>query len=215
MPLTGTTPDRLSTLKVGVTVIAVVLAAFSLWALRHILTPFILAVFLLFMIGGLEAALTRFLKVPPRAALPAAIVLVVAFFAVAIWLISANAAAIYGQSSAYVERLNLLLQMGANKLGLNAAPTIDSLFKQLNPAQYLKVAAASVGHLLEGFVFVMIYLGFMLASRGRASRTNSTSCSRRVSRRRSRFSRASSMGSKATSGCRRSSASSSPAHRRC
>ncbi len=157
--------DRLSALKIGVSVIAVILVAFAMWALRHILTPFILAVFLLFMIGGLEAALTRFLKVPHRAALPAAIVLVVAFFGLAIWVISLNAAAIYGQSSLYVDRLNLLLQMGSAKLGLQAAPTIDQLFKQVNPAQYIRVAAASAGHVLEGFVFVLIYLGFMLASR--------------------------------------------------
>jgi len=160
-----TSDDRLSTLKVGVTIIAIILAAFACWALRAILTPFILAVFLLFMIGGLENALTRFMKVPHRAALPAAIVLVVAFFGIAIWVISRNAAAIYGDSSLYVNRLNLLLQMGSEKLGLQAAPTIDQLFKQVNPAQYFKVAASSVGHILEAFVFVLIYLGFMLASR--------------------------------------------------
>ncbi len=165
MPATDPPSDRLATLKAGVTVIAVILAAFALWALRHILTPFILAVFLLLMIGGLENALTRFAKVAHRAALPAAIVLVVAFFAIAIWVISRNAAAIYGESSVYVDRLNLLLQMGSDKLGLQAAPTIDELFKHLNPAQYFKVAAESVGHILEGAVFVLIYLGFMLASR--------------------------------------------------
>ena len=163
--MTTSSADRLASLRVGVTIVAVILAAFALWALRHILTPFILAVFLLFMIGGLENALTRLLKVPHRGALPAAIVLVVAFFALAIWAISSNAASIFGESNLYIDRLNLLLQMGSQKLGLQAAPTIDQLFKQVNPAQYIRVAAASVGHMLEGFVFVLIYLGFMLASR--------------------------------------------------
>jgi AI-2 transport protein TqsA len=165
MPSTAAPPDKLATLKVGVTIIATILVAFALWALRHILTPFILAVFMLFLIGGLETALSRFLKVPHRAALPAAIVLVVAFFGLAIWVISRNATAIFSDSSLYADRLNLLLQMGAEKLGLAAAPTIDELFKRVNPAQYIRVAAASAGHVLEGFVFVLIYLGFMLASR--------------------------------------------------
>ena len=165
MPSTVPPIDRLAVLKVGVTIIAVILSAFALWALRHILTPFILAVFLLLMIGGLENALTRFLKAPSRAALPAAIVLVVAFFALAIWVISRNAAMIVAESSLYVDRLNLLLQMGSNKLGIAAAPTIDQLFHRINPAQYIRVAASGVGHILEGFVFVLIYLGFMLASR--------------------------------------------------
>lgn len=165
MAPTPSSPDRLATLKIGVAIIAVILAAFAVWALRHILTPFVLAVFMLLMIGGLENALSRFLKVPHRLALPAAIVLVVAFFGLAIWMISRNAATIVGESGLYVDRLNLLLQMGSTKLGIQAAPTIDQLFRHLNPAQYFKVAAASVGHIIEGFVFVLIYLGFMLASR--------------------------------------------------
>ena len=165
--MTTLTPaaDRLLPLKVGVTVIAVVLSAFALWALRLILTPFILAVFLLLMIGGLEAALTRRLRLAPRAALPAAIVLVVGFFGIAIWLVSRNAATILGESGTYVQRLNVLLQMLSSRLGLQAAPTIDQLFRQLNPSQYIKVVATSVGHILEAAVFVLIYLGFMLASR--------------------------------------------------
>jgi predicted PurR-regulated permease PerM len=165
MPATDAPPDNLAALKIGVAVIAVILVAFAMWALRHILTPFILAIFLLFMIGGLENALSRFMKVPHRAALPAAIVLVVAFFGLAIFVISHNAAAIFRESGQYADRLNLLLQMGAAKLGVADAPTIDQLFKRVNPAQYIRVAAASVGHVLEGFVFVLIYLGFMLASR--------------------------------------------------
>jgi AI-2 transport protein TqsA len=165
MSSTAAPPTRLVTLQVGVVVIAVILAAFALWALRHILSPFLLAIFLLFMIGGLENALSRFLKVPHRAALVAGIVLVVAFFALAIWVISSTAAAIFAQSGIYVDRLNALLQMGASKLGLPAAPTINQLFRQLNPGQYIRSAAASAGHIIEGFVFVLIYLGFMLASR--------------------------------------------------
>ncbi len=157
--------DRLAVLKIGVSIVAAILVAFAMWALRHILTPFILAVFLLLMIGGLEGALSRRFRVPHKAALPAAIVLVVAFFAVAIWVISRNAATLFADSTLYAQRLNALLQMGSDRLGLRAAPTIDQLFRQLNPAQYIKAVATEAGHLLEGAVFVLIYLGFMLASR--------------------------------------------------
>ena len=165
MPDPAPSPDRLSSLKIGVTVIAVILTGFTLWALRHILTPFVLAVFLLFLIGGLANTLTRMLKLPHRAALTVSIVLVVAFFALSIWMISTNAATIFSESSLYVDRVNLLLQMGSAKLGLSAAPTIAQLFRQLNPTQYIRGAAASLGHGLEAAVFVLIYLGFMLASR--------------------------------------------------
>ena len=157
--------DRLASLRAGVGVIAIILAAFAMWALRHILTPFVLAVFLLLLIGGLEEALTKRARVPKRLALPAAILLVVGFFGFAVWTIATNAAHLVAESSGYVERLNRLLQMASDRIGLQAAPTIDSLFRQIDPGKYFRIAATSVGHILEAAVFVLIYLGFMLASR--------------------------------------------------
>ena len=158
-------PDRLGALKIGVAIVAVILSAFAIWALRHILTPFVLAVFLLVVIGGLEATLRRWLRAPAWAALPAAIVAVVAFFGLSIWAVADNAAHMVGESSLYAQRLDALLKMTADRLGLAAAPTLGELFHRLNPAHYLGAAAGRAGRLLEGAVFVLIYLGFMLASR--------------------------------------------------
>lgn len=163
--MTGLPKDRLSSIKVGVGVIAMVMTAFALWALRHILTPFILAAFLLLLIGGLEDALTTRAHVSRRLALPVAILLVVGFFGFAVWMISSNAAHLVAESSGYTEKLNRLLQMVSDRLGLRVAPTIDGLFQQIDPGKYIRVAATSVGHILEAAVFVLIYLGFMLASR--------------------------------------------------
>ena len=158
-------PDPLAFLKVGVAVIAVILGAFALWALRHVLTPFVLAVFLLLMIGGLEGVLSRRTRLPQTAILPAAISVVVTLFALSIWLIGENGAHIVKDSGGYVVRLDALLQMGAARLGIEAAPTIDQLFHQLNPGRYVTVVAAAVGDVAEKAVLVLIYLGFLLASR--------------------------------------------------
>jgi predicted PurR-regulated permease PerM len=152
-------------LKVAVAVMTVILAAFALWALRHILTPFILAVFLFLMIGGLERVLTRRAHLPREAGLPAAIAFVVTLFGLSIWLIGANGALMVGESGAYAARLDGLLQAGAARLGLHAAPTIDQLFHQLNPGHYVASVAARVGDVAESAVLVLIYLGFLLASR--------------------------------------------------
>jgi predicted PurR-regulated permease PerM len=157
--------DPLAYLKVAVSVIAVILTAFALWALRHVLTPFILAVFLFLMIGGLESGLSRRTPLPKAAALPTAIVSVVVLFGLAMWLVTANGAQIVHESGGYVARLDALLKMGADRLGVTAAPTIDQLFHQLNPGRYVATVAGAVGDVAEKAVLVLIYLGFLLASR--------------------------------------------------
>jgi predicted PurR-regulated permease PerM len=162
--------DHLAALSAGVGVIAVILTAFALWALRHILEPLILAVFLFLMIGGLEGVLERRTPLPRTAALPAAIVAVVTLFGFTGWLIASNSSQIVGESGSYAARIDVLLQMGADRLGLQAAPTIDQLFKELNPGHYAAVAVAAVGGIAEKAVLVLIYLGFMIASRAGVGR---------------------------------------------
>jgi len=157
--------ENLAVLKVEGAIIAVVLAAFACWALRHILTPLILAVFLLLMIGGLEGVLSRRTPLPAKAILPAALSVVLTLFGLSIWLIGENGRQIVGESGGYVARIDALLKMGAARLGLEAAPTIDQLFRQLNPGRYIAAAAAAVGTIAENGVLVLIYLGFMLVSR--------------------------------------------------
>lgn len=156
---------QLGVVEGAVAVIAVILTAFALWALRHVLTPFILAVFLLLMIGGLEASLKRHTPLPTRAALPAAIVVVVAFFGLAIWIIVDNASVIVKEAGSYTARIDDLLRQGSQKLGLEAVPTFAQLLRNANPGKYFGLVAGEAGHLVEGFVFVLIYLGFMIASR--------------------------------------------------
>jgi predicted PurR-regulated permease PerM len=164
-PPADTRPDRLGFLKTAVAIIAVILLLFTLWALRQVLTPLILAVFLLLMIGGLEGVLSRRTPLPRKAILPAAIAVVVALFGFSIWLLAFNGVHMAAKSSLYATRLDALLQMAAERLGMRAAPSIDELFHQLNPGHYIGVLARAVGDIGEKAVLVLIYLGFLLASR--------------------------------------------------
>jgi predicted PurR-regulated permease PerM len=163
-------PDPLGFLKAGVAIIAVILTAFALWALRHVLTPLILAVFLLLMIGGLEGVLSRRTPLPRNAILPAAIAVVVATFGLSIWILAENGVRMAARSSLYGARLDALLQLGAEQIGMRAAPSIDQLFHQLNPGHYIGVLARAVGDIAEKAGLVLIYLGFLLASRARFGR---------------------------------------------
>ncbi len=164
-PPSESRPGRLALLNVSVAIIAVILTAFAAWALRHVLTPLILAVFLMLTIGGLERALRRRTPLPKPAILPTAMIGVLTLFGLAIWLIADNGAHIVAESGGYAARLDVLIKMGADRLGVSAAPTIDQLFRQTKPEHYIAGVAGAVGDIAEKAVLVLIYLGFLLASR--------------------------------------------------
>ncbi|MGH6910558.1 MAG: AI-2E family transporter [Phenylobacterium sp.] len=153
-------------LQVAGIVTATILTGFALWALGRILEPFVLALFLLIMIDGLARAIRNHVPVfPPPAALPAAFALIVAAFGLALWFIVDNATAFAAESAAYTARINELLEQGAHRFGLTVTPTTTSLIHTLNPARYAGVLAGAISHFAEGAVFVLIYLGFLAASR--------------------------------------------------
>jgi AI-2 transport protein TqsA len=157
---------HVTTLKVAGVIIATILTGFALWALRSILEPFVLAVFLLLIIDGvarmLHARLPDGLK---RLALPAAIFIIVAIVGVTIWVTADNAGDFAAQAPTYAAKIDTLLGLFAQRLGLQVTPTLSSLMKALNPAQYAGTVAGGFSHFAESAVFVLIYLGFLLASR--------------------------------------------------
>jgi predicted PurR-regulated permease PerM len=147
-------------------ILAVSVLGVLLWALRDIVTPLVLAVFLLLMIDGLARALsTRVPRFPDKLALPAAIVLIVAFFGLTIWLTADNAAAFMAQSGDYAERLDSLLVDVSSRFGLQDSPTVRSLVSKVNPSRYAGQAAGAVQNVASFTVFVLVYLGFLIASR--------------------------------------------------
>ena len=165
-------PLELTTLKVCLVVIATILVGFALWALRQILEPFVLALFLLIMIDGMARALKARVKAFPEwAALPASIFVILAVFGVAIWLTINNAGDFAAQMPTYTEKLNTLLASVADRLGLQVTPTVSGLIKQVNPGRFGGELATALSHFGEAAVFTLIYLGFLLASgRGLAAK---------------------------------------------
>src|SRR6202035_2713994 len=136
------------------------------WLLRRILEPFVLAVFLLIVIDSLARALkARIRGLPPAAALPAAIASIAVILGLAVWLTVDSAADFASRSAGYTARINALLVGAAERLGMAATPTVSGLIRELNPVRYAGVFASGLSHFAEGAVFVLIYLGFLLASR--------------------------------------------------
>jgi len=165
---------EVGTVKVAVVIIATILTGFTLYALRRMLEPFVMALFLLIMVDGVARLLgARVPGFPKKAALPVAIGSIVLVFALTIWITADNAHALALQAPTYTAHINTLLSNGAQRLGLNVTPTLADLIEKLNPSRFAGVLAEAVSHFAEAAVFVLIYLGFLVASRrGFAAKTS-------------------------------------------
>jgi predicted PurR-regulated permease PerM len=153
-------------LKVCAVIMTAILTGGALWALREILTPLVLAGFLLLMVDGLARALSDRVKHFPKAlALPVAIILIVGLFALTIWQMVVTASDFSSQSQLYEAKLNITLEKAATGLGMANAPTLSDLVRRLNPAHFAGQIAHAFTRVGEHSVFVLIYLGFLVASR--------------------------------------------------
>ncbi|HVK42171.1 MAG: conserved predicted permease protein [Phenylobacterium sp.] len=155
-----------NTTRASLVILAVIATGAALYWLRGILTPLALAVFLAVMVDGFARVIrARLPWVSARAALPMAIVLSVLLFGISTFVIAENATSFVGQLVAYTPRLNGLIAQVAGLLNVAVPPTVNDLFTQLNPSAYL----ADVAKGLQGFAsdafFILIYLGFIIASR--------------------------------------------------
>ncbi len=147
----------------GIMVLAVIATGATLWALRSLLQPLALAVFLLMMIDGMARTMTERLKLPQWAALPAAILVIVAVFGLAVWAIADNARQFIAQAGDYADKLDDLLGRASGRFGIPSS--FDELWADVNPKHYAGTAAEALKGFGESAIFVLIYLGFLVASR--------------------------------------------------
>ncbi len=155
-----------SGLEAAVMIMAALMVGFTLWAIREFLTPFALAVFLLLVIDGIARGLSRRVPgFPKKAALPTAIVFTVAVFGLSIWAIAVNAAHFVGQSATYQLKLNQVLQQLSGHMGIEVPPTLDDVIDQVNPSHFIGAIAREFRRVGEGAILVLVYLGFLIASR--------------------------------------------------
>ncbi|CAN5188227.1 AI-2E family transporter [soil metagenome] len=146
--------------------LAVIAGAASLYWMRGILTPLALAVFLAMMIDSFARVLTeRVPGYPKNLALPTALILSILVFGLAVWVVTANGAGFVVQMREYAPRLNGVIAKLASLVGIKVAPTIGELVNQINPSKYAGAAAQSLQNFASSAILVLIYLGFIIASR--------------------------------------------------
>lgn len=147
-------------------ILAVIAGGAVLFWLADILTPLALAMFLAVMIDGFARMLqARLPGVSRRAATPLAVVLSVAIFGGAAFFVADNATSFATQLVDYAPRLNGLIARLAGLVGIDVPPTVSSLVHQLNPASYLGQVAKGLQSFMSTAAFVLVYLGFIIASR--------------------------------------------------
>jgi predicted PurR-regulated permease PerM len=145
---------------------AAVAVGTALFFLRPILTPFALALFLMVIVDGLSRVLQRRLpSLTERGALAVAILVTVAGFGVTVMLIAGNAPSFISQLVSDTPRLNAIVHDVAHRLHMHNPPTIQRLARQLDPAKYAGGLAQTLQGLVSTFLFILIYLGFLFASR--------------------------------------------------
>jgi AI-2 transport protein TqsA len=159
--------DRTSAIsRNALVILAVIAGGAALYWLRDIFTPLALAVFLAVMIDGFARVLHNRLKgLSRRAALPAAVILAISLFGGAAFVIADNATSFAAELATYGPRLNGILQRLGGIAGIEAPSTAGQLIEQLNPSRYLGDVARTLQNFTSTALFVLIYLGFILASR--------------------------------------------------
>jgi predicted PurR-regulated permease PerM len=160
--------DRIT--RNAVVIIAVIAVGCALWLLRGILTPLALAMFMAIMVDSFARRLEmQWPRLPDALSLLAAILLSLVIFGVSAVVVAANAADFAGKLDIYQTRLDeLIVQFGGvfRFLGGEAPDSVADLIRRGNPTE----ALSSFANGLRGFgsdaLFVLIYLGFIIAARG-------------------------------------------------
>ena len=165
MALTDLNP-RAGAARNAPVVIAVVVAGAAFYKLSAILTPLALALFLLVMIDSFARVLVkRVPRFPHFAAQPVAIALSLGLVGVTVVVVVDNTGSFIGQLNAYGPRLNALIARTSAAMGMANHPTVEQLISQLNPSAYLGVVADRLKNFAGTAVLVLVYLGFLMASR--------------------------------------------------
>lgn len=152
----------------AVVLIATVAGGAALYWLRDILTPLAMAIFLMIMIDGVKRFIEDRAGLNARAAGVAALLLVVAGFIASIWIIIDGAASFFtdasGVSANMGPRLDQLLDDGGRLIGVTTPPTAAELLNGIDLRGWLTQMALQAQGVLSGAFFVLVYLGFLLAS---------------------------------------------------
>ncbi len=148
--------------------LAAVAGGAALFWLADILTPLAIAIFLLIMIGGIQRELEARTPLPHRWSGLAAVLIVVVGFFVSIAIIVDGAAGFFTDASGVTAnigpRIDQIIADVGGMFGVETVPTARELIAGIDLRGYLTTFALQIQGIASGGFFVLVYLGFLLAS---------------------------------------------------
>lgn len=145
--------------------LAVVAGGMVITELRGIITPLVIAIFLLMLIDGLDRTLEeRLPRLPAWLRTTAGVGLTVGGFALVVWACAHDAPSFIAQLSVLAPKIDALLAQGAATLQ-TPAPKLDDLFHLARSASSLTHVFGAARGFVSQAVLSAIYLGFLMASR--------------------------------------------------
>lgn len=146
-------------------IVAIILIAVSIYLLQALLAPFLVAAFLLIVIGGLSRVLRKLAPSMPRPlAMGIAVVVILVALAAIGWIAFDNITRLLAESETYTARLNEALTRLQRQFGVDVPARIEALTGRIDVSRIAGPVAGWLQASLSSTGFMLIYLGFMMAS---------------------------------------------------
>jgi len=159
-------PPPSTTARNALVIIAVVVTGAAMRWMGEIITPLLLAMFLAVMVDGFSRVIrTRVPILPPSAATAVAILASIILVVLSTVVVAANAEGFIATLASDQPRLDALIAGVATRLGPHAPQSVAQVLNRLDPMQYAGAVAQALQNFGSSAVLVLIYLGFLIASR--------------------------------------------------
>ena len=159
-------PPASTTARNALVVIAVIAAGAALRWMGDIITPLLLAIFLTVMVDGFGRVIRRRLPwIPAGGAVATAIVISAGLFVLGAIVIANNAGGFIVSLTGAEPKLNAMIANTTHALHIRGPHSLDQMFRHLDPTTYLGAIAQGLQGFASSALFVLVYLGFLIASR--------------------------------------------------
>ena len=146
-------------------VIAILLVGASLYVLQGLIAPFLAAAFLLIVIGGLSRFIRKAAPALPRStAMGIAVVLILGALAGAVWTTIDNVARLIADAQIYAQRVSEAVFRMQAAAGIDVPRQLETILRGVYASRVAAIVAGWLQVALTSSGFMLIYLGFMMAS---------------------------------------------------
>ena len=160
----------LRTLTSCIMLLTIFASLFVLWLTRDLVVPLIVAVFLLILVDAVSRQVSRVApRLPEWARLSSAFVLIIVVLVGAVYLIVRAAPGFAHDLGGVDRKLETAAANVMVRFGMAPVP-FEAMLDDVDFKAYLSPVLTAVRHLATDTLFVIIYLGFMLASRSAFAR---------------------------------------------